>query len=212
MNNLQKIGSLAALLEASLYLVGFIFFGAIWHFPSEASSATKLAFLAEHHLALSIMNLLLYVVFGVLLAVLVLAVHDRLKGHALVLSQLAAVFGLIWVALVIASGMIANIGLDAVIELSIVDIEQAWSLWMTVGIITEGIGGGNEIVGGMWVLLLSIAALRSDMLPQKLNCLGIFVGVTGIASVYPAELFTVVFGLSQIIWFIWLGLAMLVRP
>lgn len=211
MNNLQKIGGAVALLEASFYLVGFIFFGAIWDFPSEASSATKLAFLAEHHLTLSLMNLLLYVMFGALLAVLVLALHERLKGHALVLSQLAAVFGLIWVALVIASGMIANIGLDAVIELSVMDIEQAWSLWLTVGIVTEGIGGGNEIVGGIWVLLLSIAALRSAMLPKKLNCLGIFVGVTGIASVYPAEMLTVVFGLSQIIWFIWLGLAMLVR-
>lgn len=53
----------------------------------------------------------MYVIFGVFLAVLVLALHERLKIKAPALSQISSVFGLVWVGLIIATGMIANIGL-----------------------------------------------------------------------------------------------------
>jgi hypothetical protein len=64
-------------------------------------------------------------------------------------------------------------------------------------------------VGGLWVLSVSLAALKSVVLSRMLNYLGCFVGIAGIATIYPEELFTEVFGLSQIIWFIWLGLVIL---
>ena len=111
MNNLQKFGGVAALTEAIIYVSAFIFFGAIWDFPTDASTIQKFTFLADNQLTLSIVNLVMYVIFGICLAVLVLALHHRLKDKALVLSQLASVFGLVWVGLIIASGMIANIGL-----------------------------------------------------------------------------------------------------
>ena len=81
-----------------------------------------------------------------------------------------------------------------------------------VNTIVEGMGGGNEIVGGLWVLLLSIAAIKADDLSRKFNYLGIFVGFFGILTIYPAEILTEVFGLSQIVWFSWLGLIMLKQP
>ena len=61
----------------------------------------------------------------------------------------------------------------------------------------------------MWVLLVSLVALKAVVLSRKLNYLGCLVGIAGIATVYPEETFTEVFGLSQIIWFIWLGLVIL---
>lgn len=212
MSNLQKMGGVAALLEATLYVSAFIFFGAFWDFPSEGSVANQLLFLTQNQLILSIVNLFIYVVFGILLAVLVLALHERLKGRAKTLSQIASVFGFIWVGLVIASGMISNIGLNTVIELSVNEPEHARSVWLAVNTVAEGIGGGNEIVGGLWVLLLSIAALRSDVLSNKLNYLGIFVGLAGVFTIYPADIFTEIFGVSQIVWFLWLGLSLLAEP
>lgn len=211
MINLQKLGGIAALLEAILYMSAFIFFGFFWDFPSDAGVGIKLVFLKENQLALAIVNLLMYVVFGIILAVLVLALHERLKGNAAALSQTASIFGLIWVGLVIACGMISNIGLRSVIELSGKEPEQARSVWLAIDSVTEGIGGGNEIVGGLWVLLLSIAALKSNAFCKKLNYLGLFVGAAGIFTVYPADILTEIFGLSQIIWFSWLGYIMLVE-
>lgn len=71
-----------------------------------------------------------------------------------------------------------------------------------------------EIVGGLWVLLISVASLRSTALPGALGHLGVFVGAAGILTVVPslAELGTV-FGLGQIVWFAWLGIIMIrARP
>jgi hypothetical protein len=213
MDNLQKLGGLAALSMAIIYVSAFIFFGAFWDYPpSGASTLQKLAFLEENQEILTIVNLIMYVVFGVFLAILVIALHERLKGNAKALSQTASVFGLLWVGLVIASGMIANIGLGNVIGLSLNEPELARTVWLVVNTIVEGMGGGNEIVGGLWVLLLSIAAIKADDLSRKFNYLGIFVGFFGILTIYPAEILTEVFGLSQIVWFSWLGLIMLKQP
>lgn len=209
MNNLQKIGGVAALFEAAIYLSAFVFFGLFWDFPTGSDNTQKFAFLTDHRTTLSVVNLTMYVIFGVFLAVLVLALHQRLKAKAPVLSQIAAVFGIIWVGLVIASGMIANIGLAAVIDLSAQNTEQAMTVWVGINTIVEGLGGGNEVVGGLWVVLLSIAALKVNELPKLLNCLGLFIGFVGIITLYPAEVLTEIFGLGQIVWFSWLGLTML---
>jgi hypothetical protein len=143
------------------------------------------------------------------LAVLVLAINERLKSNTPTLSQIASIFGIVWVGLVIASGMIANIGLSAVLELSTKDPEQAMTVWRAIYSVVEGLGGGNEVVGGLWVLLLSFAALKGDELSKRLNYFGLFVGIVGILTVYPAEVLTEIFGVSQIVWFSWLGAAML---
>ncbi|WP_065188310.1 hypothetical protein [Shewanella woodyi] len=212
MNNLQKTGGIAALFEAAIYISAFVFFGAFWDYPSSADDAQKFIFLTNNQLILSIVNLTMYVVFGLFLAILVLALHQRMKIKAPALSQLASVFGIIWVGLVIASGMIANIGLAAVIDLSTSNVEQAKTLLVVVNTIVEGLGGGNEVVGGLWVLLLSIAGLKIIELPKLLNYLGLFIGSVGILTIYPAEILTEIFGLGQIIWFSWLGVAMLKTP
>ena len=209
MNKLQKTGGVAAIFEAIIYVSAFVFFGAFWNFPTDAGSVQKFAFLAENQVTLSIVNLIMYVIFGIFLAVLVLAINERLKINTPILSQIASIFGVVWVGLVIASGMIANIGLSAVLELSTKDPEQAMTIWRAIHSVVEGLGGGNEVVGGLWVLLLSFAALKGDELSKKLNYFGVFVGVVGILTVYPAEVLTEIFGVSQIVWFSWLGTAML---
>lgn len=209
MHNLQKAGGVAALLEAAIYVSAFIFFGAFWDFPVGGDAATKFAFLAENQIAFSIANFIMYVLFGIVLTVLVLAIHERLKQRTPNLSQISAVFGLLWVGLVIASGMISNIGLASVLELAEKSPDEAMVIWTAVYTIVEGIGGGNEIVGGLWVLLLSVAALQAKAFSKPLNYLGVFVGIAGICTSYPAEIITEIFGVSQIIWFSYLGVSML---
>lgn len=209
MNNLQKLGGVAALIEAAIYISAFVFFGAFWNFPADADSVQKFAFLAENQQILSIVNVIMYVLFGIILAVLVLALNERLKVNCPILSQFASIFGIVWVGLVIASGMISNIGLATALELSAKDPEQAMAVWRAIYSVVQGIGGGNEVVGGLWVLLLSIAALISKEFNRTLNYLGLFVGIVGVLTIYPAEVFTEIFGISQIVWFSWLGVSML---
>jgi len=84
--------------------------------------------------------------------------------------------------------------------------------WQGIESVTNGLGNGNgEILGGLWALLVSLAALRTGGLPRGLNILGLLVGAVGIISIIPGliDLMIGVFGLSQIIWFVWLGILLL---
>ncbi len=210
---LQKIGGIFAILEALIYISAFIVYGGILVSPNaNASAVEELNFLSDNYLTLSMLNLISLVLFGVLLAGLVQAIHQRLKNYSPNFSKLASSFGIIWVGLVIASGMIANIGLNSVIEIGTNEPEKAMLIWSSVSIISEGLGGGNEVVGGIWVLLLSIIALKGQLFSKPLIFLGIVVGTAGILTIYPLEIFTEIFGISQIIWFLWIGIFMIRKP
>lgn len=207
MSQLQKYGGLAAISEALIYLTLFVIYGAILQFPSGESATAQMQFLSDNQTLITFSNVLGYVIFGILLSVLTLALYKRLKPHAHSLAQLSAVFGFIWVAIIIASGMIANVGLDK--ALAEADPTQGYELWRFVSVIAEGLGGGNEIVGGVWVLLLSFAGMKAPSFSRPVIWLGFLVGTAGVLTIYPAEVIKIVFGLSQIVWFIWLGVYML---
>ena len=209
MKQLQRVGGIFAIILATLYITAFIIYGAILEYPSNPDSAQELFFLKNNQLILSVSYLLFYVLFGILLSVLILAIKERMIRRQEILSKMASVFGFLWVGLVISSGMIGSVGLAAIIRISADAQENAIIIWTTISVIVEGLGGGNEIVGGLWVLLLSIAGLKSNSFSKGLNYLGLSVGIVGILTVYPEELFTEIFGLSQIVWFIWLGTSML---
>ncbi len=213
LRKLLKIGGICAILEAFIYISAFLVYGGVLVYPNaDANEIEKLSFLSDNYLTLSVLNFVSYVLFGILLAVVVLTIHQKLKIYAPVFSSLASVFGFIWVGLVIASGMIANIGLNSVIEIGNKEPENAMLIWSSVTIITEGLGGGNEIVGGVWVLFLSLIALKGQIFNKPLNALGILVGIAGILTIYPLDIFTEVFGISQIIWFIWIGILLVRQP
>jgi hypothetical protein len=120
-------------------------------------------------------------------------------------------FGLIWAGLVIASGMVANIATGVVVDLYGTDPAQATTVWLAVSPVIDGLGGGNEIVGGIWTLLVSLVALRARALHRVLNYVGLVVGTAGILSAIPAfgEVGGAIFGLTQIVWFVGLGILLL---
>ena len=215
MNDLQKVGGVAALIEAATFVVGFALYATLLASADYGSldidPVQNVAFLADNQATMYTWNLIIYVVFGVFLVVLALALHERLKAGSPAMAQTATAFGLIWAGLVIASGMVANVGAGIVVDIYGGDPAQAASVWLALNFVVEGLGGGNEIVGGLWVLLVSSAALRAGGLPRALNYLGVVVSVAGLLTVVPAlgELGGAIFGLGSIAWFVWLGIVML---
>ena len=208
MISLRVPSAASAVLLGLTYIGAFVYFGAFFSFPATASPEEKMRFLTENQLQVSFVYFSSYVLFGVLLAVLVVGLHEVLARANPPLATLTSLFGAVWVALVIASGMIFTVGLDHAVCLFEKDPEAAFSLWRTLTVIGDSLGGGNELVGGLWVLLVSLVALRGRLLSRALNGLGCLVGAAGIGTVYPAELMTELFGLSQILWFLWLGLVL----
>ncbi len=150
------------------------------------------------------------VVAGVCLVVLALALYERLKVGSPAMVQTATAFGLIWASMVIAAGMVFNIGLGTVADLYGKDPAQAVTVWLAINSVFEGLEGGNVIFGSVWTLLISYAALRARGLTKALNYLGVVIGVAGLLTVVPAlEVLVFVFGLGGIVWFVWLGIVML---
>jgi hypothetical protein len=212
--NLQKSGGFAALYLAVAYLIGMVLFIAVLDYPSLTDPAQKVALLVEMQTVIFSTNLLMYVLFGVVLIVLALALHERLKSGAPALVQVATVIGIIWAGSLIASGMVANAGIAPVVALYATEPAQAALSWQGIETVANGLGNGNgEILGGLWALLVSLAALRTGGLPKGLNLLGLLVGAAGILSLIPGmtDALTGVFGLSQIIWFVGLGTVLLRR-
>jgi hypothetical protein len=211
MKHLKKVGGIAALYEAVAYVVGIVVFLLVLDYSGVVEPAQKLTLLVDNHAILYMMNLFVYVVFGIFLVVLALALHERLKTSSPAIAEIATALGLIWAGLVMASGMVANIGAGVVVDLYGRDPAQAASVWLAIDSVVEGIGGGNEIIGGLWTLLVSWAALRTRTLPRALNYIGIVVGAAGILSAVPSlgEAGGMVFGFGQIVWFVWLGVVLL---
>ena len=212
MKTLQKSGGFAALYLAVAYLIGMVLFLVVLDTPSITDPAQKVALLVKMQTVVFSTNLLMYVFFGVVLIVLALALYDRLRSGAPAMMQVATALGIIWAGSLIASGMVANAGIAPVVALYATDPAQAALSWQGIETVANGLGNGNgEILGGLWTLLVSLAALRTGGLPKGLNIIGVLVGAVGIISLVPGltDALTGVFGLSQIIWYIWLGIVLL---
>ena len=125
--------------------------------------------------------------------------------------QVATAIGIIWAGSLIASGMVANAAIAPVVALYAKDPAQAALTWQGIESVANGLGNANgEILGGLWTLLVSLAALRAGGLPRGLNILGLWVGAVGIITILPGLIDLVgVFALSQVIWFVWLGIILL---
>lgn len=211
MKTLQKFGGFAALYLAIAYLIGIVLFLVVLDYPSISDPAQKVALLVQKQMIIFSTNLFMYVFFGVLLIVLSLALYDRLKPGAPAIMQVATVIGIIWAGSLIASGMVSNAGLAPVVALYAKNPTQATLIWQGIESVANGLGNGNgEILGGLLTLLVSIAALRTGGLSRGLNVLGLLVGAVGMLSIFPGLTdLTAAFGLSQIIWYVWLGIVLL---
>ena len=210
--NLQKLGGIAAIFEGSAYIFGMIVFIFLLNPPNaeSLSSQEKLEYLLASKELYQMTITAIYILFGIFLVPLVLAIYERLKVFTEPLAKLITVLGIIWSVLVIASGMISNIGIESAQNLFDKDPVQATLFWTTIDTIHIAIGGGNEIIGGLWVLLISWVGLMANIFPKMLNFIGLIVGLAGVLTTIPdLKDLGIIFGLVQIIWFIWLGIYLL---
>jgi hypothetical protein len=208
MISLRFAAGLSGLAMALIYIAAFVYFGAFFDYPSQGSPEEKLLFLSENQLSVSVAYGSIYILFGVLLAVMVAGLHHLLSPCGPVAS-LTSLLGAVWVGLVMASGMIYVTGLKHVVGLLPESSDAAFYLWRVITMLGDSLGGGNELVGGLWVVGVSLLGLRSGVLPRALHGLGCVVGAFGLATILPLDVFTDMFGLSQIVWFFWLGFSLL---
>ena len=209
----QKVGGFAALYLAAAFVAAMPYFLVFVKYQGVVDPVEKVALLLANHGSMRVMYLISYVIFGIVLAVLALALYARLRDGAPILAQAATAVGLIWAFVLVASGMIFNAGMEAVVGLHGTSPVQAVAAWQAIEPVAQGLGGsGGELLGGLWVLLVSVAALRTGGLPRVLSWLGVAIGTAGVLSVVPAlKDVAYGFGLLVIVWFAWLGIVLLRR-
>ena len=219
MKNLQKMGGIGALIGAATNLFALGVFATLLvpnGFGSEPRDIGKIvAFLADNQAFMRVFDIISYLVFGVGLIFLSLALYERLKAGSPALAQAVTTFGLIYAVLVIVVGTLSINNLSTVVKLYGENPAQAATVWLTLDSVATGLGGGGgeTIVNGLWFLLLSWVALRARELPRVLNYLGLVTGVAGILMVVlpSLTLAAVVYILGLISWYVWLGIIMLRR-
>ena len=212
MDQKPKAAGIAALIAAATFLFGIVMFATVLtdYTTGDPTPEESVAFVVDHQAALYVWNVVIFLVFGIVLVPLVLALRDRLKALSPAMAQASGAFGLIWAGLVIAAGMVSNIAIGTVTDLNDTNPAGAETVWSALDATQNGLGGGNEIAGGVWILLVSWAALRTAVLPRTLNYVGLAAGMAGLVTVIPAlEAVGAVFGIGLIVWFLWVGVLLL---
>lgn len=209
----QKAGGVAALYLALAYLAAIPYFLLVVDYPGATTPADQVALIVDNYPSMYAMYLATYVLFGIALGVLALALYDRLQADAPVIARIATGIGLLWSITLVASGMVFAYGMTTIEALAATDHAQAVLTWQAVELVARGLGGaGGELLGGLWILLVSWVVLRGGALPKALGWLGVVIGVVGLASVVPPLHDAAIgFGLLQIPWFVWVGVV-LIRP
>ncbi|MGI8519052.1 MAG: DUF4386 family protein [Actinomycetota bacterium] len=211
MKTLRKMGGAAGLVASATFVVGLAMFVTMFTDYTTAEEPLRaVEFLIENQAPLYVWNIIIHIVFGIVLVPLVLAVRDQFSDASSALPRVASVFGLIWSGAIIATGMIANISYGVVADIYESSPQTATTVWSTLNAVQNGLGGGNEVLGGVWVLLVSIAALSAQVFPRWINYLGVVMGVAGLATVVPSlQEVGAVFGLGLIVWFVAVGFSLL---
>jgi hypothetical protein len=216
---LDQSGGCAAVVCAATYLFGFALLvtllAPLGFGTGQIDARAVVAFISESPGILIAWNTIIYVINALALAVLVVALTGRLARHAPGFAAVTQAFGLIWAALVLGAGMMANVAVERAATIAASDPVAAAAIWETLHAVELGLGGGNEIAGGVWIAAVSLAGGIGRSIARPVAALGLLTGASGLTTVVPAlgDTAGAVFGLGAIVWFIGIGWIMLAtRP
>jgi len=211
MTPLQKLGGVSAFVAAGTFVFGLLMaLTTLNGYVTAPDPADAVAELLEHGSMLALWNTVITIVFGVVMVPLALALRDRTAGTpGDTLGRIGAVFGVMWATVIIAAGMVIGVGLTAVSDLAVTDAAAAESLWLAVDTVGNGLGGGNEVIGGVWVILVSVSTWIARAIPRWMSVIGVVAGGAGLVTMVPGLADAgAVFGLLMIVWFSLVGIAL----
>ena len=212
---LQKIGGLAGLTCAATYIFGFVLLvtllAPLGFGSSNIDARAIVEFIESGGGILILWNTVIYILNSLALVVLVVAVHAKLRKDTPEWAEVTRALGLIWATLVLGAGMLANVGVERAAYLAPIDMNRAVALWETLHAVELGLGGGNEIAGGVWIGCVSLAGWIRQSLGKVTVGLGLLTGAGGLLTLIPilGDTAGAVFGLGAIAWFIAIGLTLI---
>ncbi len=212
MTHMQRIGGIAALAAAATYVfvIALVATALRPMADPDLGFGDFMVFLAANEALVFVWHSLMYLVNGVCLIVLALALRDRLAAGSPILSRVAAAFGCGWALLVILSGLITNHGLGTLVALYGEDPLRAEALKDALDMVTLGIDSSDRFLGALWIAAASAASGRGA-LPKPLRLIGFAIGAAGLLGTAVPALSEIAyaFGLGAIVWWSGVGAALL---
>ncbi len=207
--NLPRAAAWAAAFLGLGYALSFLLQATLFNPGGPLTPAARLDFVLEHQRAWQAW-LLLYPAQGLALGLLAQGLQERLAARAPGWMALATPLAWLWAGLLIASGFISILGLEVLARQP--SREGLLSAWLALGVVQDALGGGKELVGGGWVLLVAAAGARAQAWGRGLGLFSLLIGAGGVLSLWPPlQEAVMVFGLGQIPWFLALAWV-LTRP
>ena len=216
-----KRNGLASIFASLSFVIGFALFSTVLVDLSDddQSSLEELKVVQDNEKVYYLSNMILYICFGFAQLILTIGMaHSSLKTFPSV-SMVGLALGIVWSTLVLAAGMVGNVGAKECLDLLKSDPEAAATLWKVIRTIHSGLGGGNEVVGGAWVLVATWSNFKArgcqdlGLLDKITFGIANVAGWAGLLSTVPivAESCAVVFGVSMILWYALFGVLLIVR-
>lgn len=198
--HLSRAAAWAAAFLGLSYLLSFALQATLFNPGPGLSPAARMDFVLGQQHAWQAW-LLLYPAQGLALGLLAQGLQERLGARAPAWMALAVPLGWVWAAFLIASGFIGLLGLEVLARQPA--REGLLGAWLLLGVLQNALGGGNELLGGLWLLLLGAAAAQARAWGRGLIGFGALIGVAGVLSIWPPlQDAVMLFGLGQIPWFL----------
>lgn len=215
----QKWGGVAAIIQACIYVFGFILFFIVLETASYGEPSALLHYTLLNRDRFYAGYIVIGIVFSFALIVLAQALHQRLQHNAKQLMDFATLNAYLWSGFVLSSTFIYLTGIEVIASIYEVDEDSALTIFQSTSIIVDALGGGIELLGAVWVMLVSYVGIKLNVYHRLIHFWGLGVGAAGILTLLKGFTFSssnimfeaasAIFGLGQILWFIGLGSAML---
>ncbi|USD68048.1 hypothetical protein [Vibrio sp. SCSIO 43136] len=148
-------------------------------------------------------HIVIYLVFGLSLLSLTINLFITAKKHSPHLATGLLVMGGIWSGFMLLSGGLAIELLNQVADIYPNDPEFGTQIWITGQLLLESIGGGNELIGAVWVALIALLLPKHKGLSTLTKWLGLLIAATGTGTLFDStETLASLFGITLIIWFL----------
>ncbi len=217
MKNFQNLGGLGALLLAALFVLTTVIVLVILPAQglpsSELNNPTKVLPLATSPGV--VLSNMLNVLYGISVILVVLALYERLRVGSSAAVVIASAAGLIAVALFLASGGIRMFGTLQLGRIYAENQAGAAAAFLALRSVASGVGNMAFFAFAWWALLISWAALQQAALPKPVSYIGLLWGVLAFIAFISATLGQELAPLGLllgVVWFGWLGIALLREP
>lgn len=197
----KKLAVVSAVYGGLSYIGGIFVYLLLLQYDSATSASEQISIISSNPVLVHITTLHIYVVFSFGIILLATYLYLKLKEQQPILGLLSFITGIIWATILIASGFI-SMGITTLLMNGTAASELV-SAWQAIDIVSNALGGGNELMGGVFSGLLSLAMYKARFSGVVTSVLGALVLVGGILSALPylVDIGIGVFVISQILWF-----------